>query len=105
MICVFGLYELHTDNYELLCAGEPVQIEPEVFEVLAYLVQHHEQVVSMPANRLNLKSCCQNYNSGDGEHSSRTWSVYSPINARPQSVPLARVREPSTSGLRPTRVS
>ena len=46
MICVFGLYELHTENYELRCAGKPVQIEPKVFEVLAYLVQHQGQVVS-----------------------------------------------------------
>ena len=46
MICVFGLYELHTESYELLCAGEPVQIEPKVFEVLAYLVQHQGEVIS-----------------------------------------------------------
>src|SRR5215471_5389433 len=43
---VFDDYELDTDLYELRRAGMPVKLEPLVFNVLAYLVQHRERVVT-----------------------------------------------------------
>jgi DNA-binding winged helix-turn-helix (wHTH) protein len=46
MIYAFGDYELDTTLYELRAAGEPRQLEPRVFNVLAYLVQHRDHVVS-----------------------------------------------------------
>ena len=46
MIYVFGDYELDTDRYELRYGGEPVQVEPKVFDLLTYLVQHHDHVIS-----------------------------------------------------------
>jgi len=46
MIYVFGDYELDTTLYELRYAGEPRKMEPRVFNVLAYLIQHRDHVVS-----------------------------------------------------------
>lgn len=46
MIYVFGDYELDTYYYELRLQGEPLQIEPKVFELLAYFVQHHGKLIS-----------------------------------------------------------
>lgn len=46
---VFGDYELDTALYELRYAGEPRKLEPRVFNALAYLVQHREQVVTREA--------------------------------------------------------
>jgi DNA-binding winged helix-turn-helix (wHTH) protein len=46
MIYVFGDYELDTTLYELRHAGEPRRLEPRVFDVLAYLIQHRDHVVS-----------------------------------------------------------
>jgi DNA-binding winged helix-turn-helix (wHTH) protein len=46
MIYVFGDYELDTQLYELHRAGERLQIAPQVFNVLAYLVQHHDRTVT-----------------------------------------------------------
>ena len=46
MIYVFDDYELDISRYELRLEGEPLQIEPKVFDLLAYLVQHHGQFVS-----------------------------------------------------------
>jgi DNA-binding response OmpR family regulator len=46
MIYRFGNYELDAQRRELRCTGQPVAIEPKVFEVLAYLLQHHERVVT-----------------------------------------------------------
>jgi len=45
MIYAFGDYELDTQRYELRCAGELFKIEPQVFNVLAYLMQHHDRTV------------------------------------------------------------
>jgi pimeloyl-ACP methyl ester carboxylesterase len=42
---VFGDYELDTDVFELLRAGAPVKIEPQVFDVLVHLVHHRDRVV------------------------------------------------------------
>lgn len=41
----FGDCELDLERFELRRAGEAVHVEPQVFEVLAYLVTHRERVV------------------------------------------------------------
>ncbi len=46
MIYVFGDYELDTQLYELRRAGERLKIEPQVFNVLAYLLQHHDRTIT-----------------------------------------------------------
>lgn len=43
---VFGDYELDTQAYELRHAGKPLKIEPQVFNVLAYLLQQHHRTVT-----------------------------------------------------------
>jgi DNA-binding winged helix-turn-helix (wHTH) protein len=43
---VFGEYELDTQTYELRLAGTPLQIEPQAFKVLAYLIQHYHRTVT-----------------------------------------------------------
>ena len=45
-IYVFGAYTLDTQRYELRRAGEPLPLEPKVFDVLTYLVQHCDRLVS-----------------------------------------------------------
>jgi DNA-binding winged helix-turn-helix (wHTH) protein len=45
MIYVFGEWELDLCLYELRRAGRTIKLEPQVFNVLAYLVQHHGRVV------------------------------------------------------------
>jgi DNA-binding winged helix-turn-helix (wHTH) protein/predicted ATPase len=42
----FGAYTLDTHTYELHQAGQPVQLQPKVFELLTYLIQHRTQVVT-----------------------------------------------------------
>ena len=46
MIYRFGNYELDAQRCELRCAGQLVAIEPKVFEVLVYLLQHRDRVVT-----------------------------------------------------------
>jgi DNA-binding winged helix-turn-helix (wHTH) protein/tetratricopeptide (TPR) repeat protein len=46
MIYAFGDYELDTRVYELRHAGNPRPVEPQVFDVLAYLVRNRDRVVS-----------------------------------------------------------
>ena len=46
MIYRFGNYELDAQRCELCCAGQQVAIEPKVFEVLVYLLQHRDRVVT-----------------------------------------------------------
>jgi pimeloyl-ACP methyl ester carboxylesterase/DNA-binding winged helix-turn-helix (wHTH) protein len=46
MIYSFEHGELDTDRYELRVEGELVPLEPQVFDVLAYLVERHERVVT-----------------------------------------------------------
>jgi DNA-binding winged helix-turn-helix (wHTH) protein len=46
MIYIFGDYTLNHDLYELRYKAERIHLEPHVFEVLAYLVQHSDRVVS-----------------------------------------------------------
>ena len=45
MLHIFGEYTLDTQLYELRRAGERIPLGPQVFNVLAYLVQHHYRVV------------------------------------------------------------
>jgi class 3 adenylate cyclase/DNA-binding winged helix-turn-helix (wHTH) protein/tetratricopeptide (TPR) repeat protein len=45
-IYLFGEWELDTRLYELRCHGKPLGLEPKVFDVLLYLVQHRDRVVS-----------------------------------------------------------
>jgi DNA-binding winged helix-turn-helix (wHTH) protein len=46
MIYAFGDYELDTQRYELRRAGILLRIEPQVFNVLAYLMQHRDRTVT-----------------------------------------------------------
>jgi DNA-binding winged helix-turn-helix (wHTH) protein/tetratricopeptide (TPR) repeat protein len=43
---VFAEYELDTRLYELRHAGQPCKLEPQVFNVLLYLIQHRDRVVT-----------------------------------------------------------
>ena len=42
----FGDFALRPESYELARAGEPVHLEPRVFELLVYLVTHRDRVVT-----------------------------------------------------------
>src|ERR687887_2571 len=42
---VFGDYVLDTLRYELRQAGAAIPLRPKVFQVLAYLLAHHDRVV------------------------------------------------------------
>ena len=46
MLYAFGDYELDTQLYELRHAGKPLKIEPQVFKVFAYLIQHPDRTVT-----------------------------------------------------------
>lgn len=46
MIYTFEDFELDTQFFELRRAGHPRPVEPQVFNVLAYLIQHRDRVVS-----------------------------------------------------------
>ena len=53
MIYVFGAYEFDTDRRVLRLAGTPVDVEPKVFDLLTYLIQHHDHGwVQPPAGSL-----------------------------------------------------
>jgi DNA-binding winged helix-turn-helix (wHTH) protein len=45
-IFTFDGFELDTGLFELRRDGEPCPMEPQVFTVLAYLVEHHDRVVT-----------------------------------------------------------
>jgi DNA-binding response OmpR family regulator len=45
MLYVFGAYTFDTQLYELRRAGELIPLGPQVFNVLAYLVQHRQRMV------------------------------------------------------------
>jgi DNA-binding winged helix-turn-helix (wHTH) protein len=45
-IYTFDEFELDLPLYELRRAGEPCPLEPQVFDVLAYLVRNHDRLVS-----------------------------------------------------------
>ncbi len=42
----FNGYSLDTDRRELWRGSEPIAVEPQVFDLLAYLVQHRDRVVT-----------------------------------------------------------
>jgi DNA-binding winged helix-turn-helix (wHTH) protein/tetratricopeptide (TPR) repeat protein/type II secretory pathway predicted ATPase ExeA len=46
MIYAFGAYELDTRVFEVRHLGEVCAVEPQVFNVLAYLAEHRDRVVS-----------------------------------------------------------
>lgn len=46
MLVLCGSYTLDTDRRELKRSGELIPLEPQVFDLLVYLVQNRERVVS-----------------------------------------------------------
>ena len=46
MIYRFGTYELDVQRGELRCVSHPVAIEPKAFDVLVYLLQHRDRIVT-----------------------------------------------------------
>lgn len=46
MMYLFDDYTLHTELYELRYAGTPCPIEPQVLDILLYLIQHRDRVVT-----------------------------------------------------------
>ena len=42
----FGDVVIDIDSYELYRAGQPVPIEPQVFDLLRYLIAHRDRVVA-----------------------------------------------------------
>ena len=46
MTLVFGDCEIHCGRRELRRKGTANHVEPQVFDVLVYLVQHRDRVVS-----------------------------------------------------------
>jgi DNA-binding response OmpR family regulator len=46
MIYRFGTYELDAHRGELRCASHPVALEPKVFDVLVYLLEHRNRIVT-----------------------------------------------------------
>jgi TolB-like protein/Tfp pilus assembly protein PilF len=46
LVVLFGSYVLDTDRRELKRAGELIPLEPQVFDLLVYLVQNRDRVVS-----------------------------------------------------------
>ena len=46
MVYVFGTCELHPQRYALTRAGQTRSLRPKVFQVLLYLLEHRERVVT-----------------------------------------------------------
>ena len=46
MLYAFGDYTLDTQRYELRHAGTLCKLEPQALDLLAYLLQHHDPVVT-----------------------------------------------------------
>jgi DNA-binding winged helix-turn-helix (wHTH) protein len=42
----FGDYTLDTQQYALCHAGIPLKLQPKVFDLLTYLIQHHDRVIT-----------------------------------------------------------
>jgi DNA-binding winged helix-turn-helix (wHTH) protein len=51
---VFGLFEIDPALYELRRAGQPVPVQPKVFDMLAYLIEHRDRVVTKDELRKRL---------------------------------------------------
>lgn len=45
MVLHFGDYTLDRQRFELRCGQRPVHVEPQVFDVLSYLIEHRDRVV------------------------------------------------------------
>jgi len=45
MLYSFDNFTLDTQRYQLRRTGQPIPLEPQVFKVLTYLVQHYDRVV------------------------------------------------------------
>jgi DNA-binding winged helix-turn-helix (wHTH) protein len=45
----FGDYTFDTQRYALEHAGNPLKLQPKVFDLLAYLIQHRDRVVTRQA--------------------------------------------------------
>jgi DNA-binding winged helix-turn-helix (wHTH) protein len=46
MVYIFGDCTLDADHHELRRAGQVVAVEPKVFQVLLYLLQHRDRIVT-----------------------------------------------------------
>src|SRR5271168_3338754 len=46
MLLSFGDYEIDVERRELKCAKTPVHVEPQVFDLLVYLVRNRDRVVT-----------------------------------------------------------
>jgi DNA-binding winged helix-turn-helix (wHTH) protein/tetratricopeptide (TPR) repeat protein len=46
MIYEFGAFEVDTDQFEILSKGARISVEPKVFDLLVYLINHRERVLS-----------------------------------------------------------
>lgn len=46
MLLSFTKYQLDTQLFELRCDGQSRQVEPQVFDLLVYLAQHRDRIVS-----------------------------------------------------------
>src|SRR6516165_11133210 len=46
MTLSFGEYEIDVERRELRCGRTPVHVEPQVFDLLVYLLQNRDRVVS-----------------------------------------------------------
>jgi len=46
MIYQFGPYQLDVQGGELRCASRPVVLEPKVLDVLVYLLEHRDRIVT-----------------------------------------------------------
>jgi DNA-binding response OmpR family regulator len=46
MIYHFGPYQLDAQRGELRCASHPIVVEPKVFDVLVYLLEHRDRIVT-----------------------------------------------------------
>jgi DNA-binding winged helix-turn-helix (wHTH) protein len=46
MRCGFGEYVLDTDRYELHRQGTPVSLAPQAFQLLTYLIEHRDRMVT-----------------------------------------------------------
>jgi DNA-binding winged helix-turn-helix (wHTH) protein len=55
---VFGDYTLDIHRRELRCRGQALPLRPKVFDVLVYLVMHHDRAVSKQALLSHLWPTC-----------------------------------------------
>lgn len=46
MIYLFNNFELDTDNFSLKSSGSSLAIEPQVFNLIVYLITHHNKVIT-----------------------------------------------------------